>query len=61
MAPLAKAFEIRDRGFLSFEGNDLAVECCENRLCGNVMQSIAPVDDLADSPLFAGVAKELLN
>ena len=43
-----------DRGYLSFEDNDMAVEWCENRLLAS--EGVAPpvVTKLADFPIFAG-------
>lgn len=50
-----------DRGYLSFEDNDLAVEWCENRL----LESWPVVEDaparLADTPLFRGLPEPLLR
>ena len=60
LGPLSKAVDKRDRGFLVFEDNDLAVEWCENRLLGESMQLKVAVGKLADSPLFAGIAPSLM-
>jgi len=61
MEPLRKAARNGDRGFLSFEDNDLAVEWCENRLFGNIDWS-AHVDwKLADFPLFKSVTEDLMS
>jgi len=56
--PMSKSTRKGDRGFLSFEDNDLAVEWCENRLLGEA--SLAPVASgatasLAQSALFKGL------
>lgn len=60
MDPLKKAAHAADRGFLSFEDNDMAVEWCENRLFGEAQQS-APINGtLAESPLFKGVPATLM-
>jgi len=48
-----------DRGYLSFEDNDLAVEWCENRLYGEAGMAAAPVSSLADFLLFKGMPTEL--
>jgi glutaminase len=59
MEPLSKSARNGDRGFLSFEDNDLAVEWCENRLLGEQPQAPAVVWALAESSLFEGVPNEL--
>lgn len=59
--PLSKAARKGDRGFLSFEDNDLAAEWCENRLFGESMREPTPLASLADSPLFAGIPEALLE
>ncbi len=53
--PLSRSASNGDRGFLSFEDNDLAVEWCENRLFGEGAPTSAATGSLADSPLFKGV------
>jgi len=60
MDPLSKSSSSVDRGFLSFEDNDLAVEWCENRLFGKAAQTSA-IGTLADSALFAGVPEVVLE
>lgn len=59
MEPLSKSARSGDRGFLSFEDNDLAVEWCENRLLGAEPRTPAVVGSLADSSLFEGVPDTL--
>jgi glutaminase len=61
MDPLSKSVRVGDRGFLSFEDNDLAVEWCENRLYGEVSRNMAAVGSLAESPLFAGMPETLMQ
>jgi len=61
LGPLSKAVDKGDRGFLAFEDNDLAVEWCENRLLGEATQLQAGAGSLADSPLFAGIAPDLMR
>jgi glutaminase len=58
--PLSKAARGSDRGFLSFEDNDLAAEWCENRLFGEREQASAVSAALADSPLFDGMPEALM-
>lgn len=60
--PLSKSGQQpeRDRGFLSFEDNDLAVEWCENRLFSAAHYAHAPASSLAHFALFAGVPDPLL-
>lgn len=50
-----------DRGFLSFEDNDLAVEWCENRLFCTTTPPPESVTALADFPLLRGVPGSLLQ
>lgn len=50
-----------DRGFLSFEDNDLAVEWCENRLYGEAAGTLDIAATLADSPLLRGVPETLVR
>jgi glutaminase len=59
--PLSKAARGGDRGFLSFEDNDLAAEWCENRLFGEREQESAASASLADSPLFHGMPADLMD
>ncbi len=61
MGPLGKPARAGDRGFLSFEDNDLAVEWCENRLTNGVAGPSAASASLSDSLLFAGVPDPLLR
>lgn len=49
-----------DRGYLSFEDNDLAVEWCENRLLGDSAQATASQVALADCAMLKGLSPELL-
>ena len=56
---LSKAVRNDDRGYLSFEDNDLAVEWCENRLLGQA--SPAYEATLADSSLFKGLPAALMQ
>ncbi len=61
---VAKAVTKGDRGYLSFEDNDLAVEWCENRLFGESVESAeAPTayPSLADFSLFKGVPMDLIE
>lgn len=59
--PLRKSACSGDRGFLSFEDNDLAVEWCENRLFCTANPLPGRVVSLADFPLFRGVPKALMK
>ena len=61
MEPLRKAARNGDRGFLSFEDNDLAVEWCENRLFGDVDWSSHVDWKLANFPLFRSVTEDLMS
>lgn len=61
MGPLGKPARSGDRGFLSFEDNDLAVEWCENRLTRELAGTAAAGASLAHSRLFAGVPAALLD
>ena len=49
-----------DRGYLSFEDNDLAVEWCENHLLGDSVEALASQVELADCAMLKGLAPELL-
>jgi glutaminase len=59
--PLSKSGQQRDRGFLSFEDNDLAVEWCENRLFSEAPYAHAAAGCLANFALFMGVPDALLK
>jgi len=49
-----------DRGYLSFEDNDLAVEWCENHLLGDLAKPTSERVSLADCLLLRGLPPELL-
>jgi len=59
--PLGKAARGGDRGLLSFEDNDLAVEWCENRLYGEHSSLPEAHAELADSALFSGMPVDLMD
>jgi len=59
--PLKRAVTKGDRGYLSFEDNDLAVEWCENRLYGETEQPPQAVTSLTDCLFFKGVPAELMQ
>jgi glutaminase len=59
--PMSRAARGVDKGFLSFEDNDLAAEWCENRLCGMSDPDQETTSGLADTPLFAGMPDELME
>jgi glutaminase len=59
--PMRRAVEHGDRGFLSFEDNDLAAEWCENRLLSEVEKAPAARGNLADAVLFKGLPANLLQ
>jgi hypothetical protein len=59
--PLKKAAAKGDRGFLSFEDNDLAGEWCENRLLAEADQERSAPSSLSDATLFRGLAAHLLQ
>jgi glutaminase len=61
MAPLGKSQGREDRGFLSFEDNDLAAEWCENRLLAGKSWPIREIRKLAEFPLFNGVPDDLMS
>ncbi len=61
LEPMRRSARKGDRGFLSFEDNDLAVEWCENRLFGESTRKPATVASLTDSPLFKEVPDELIR
>jgi glutaminase len=56
---LGKALPAGDHGFLIFEDNDLAVEWCENRLCGKLVPPSDQPGRFDDCPLLNGVPAEL--
>ena len=61
-SPMKKAVTRGDRGYLSFEDNDLAVEWCENRLFGKSVESAetpTTYPSLANFSLFKGVPTDL--
>lgn len=60
MEPLRRNGVHRDRGFLCFEDNDLAVEWCENRLCGSETKRQITEAALGDFALFSGLPPEHL-
>lgn len=49
-----------DRGYLSFEDNDLAVEWCENHILGDFAKPTSERVSLADCVLLRGLPPELL-
>ena len=57
---LRKALARDDRGFVSFDDNDLAGEWCENRLLEEIDAEHEVVDALASSTLLRGVDADLL-
>jgi glutaminase len=59
--PLKKMMAKGDRGYLSFEDNDLAVEWCENRLVGNAALATASFPSLENFMLFKGVPLALIE
>jgi glutaminase len=63
LEPLSKSGQQRDRdrGFLSFEDNDLAVEWCENRLFSETPHTYDSACSLASFALFMGVPETLLK
>lgn len=62
VAPLSRRLpQPTDRGFLSFEDNDLAVEWCENRLLEALPGDEDAPAQLADTPLFRGLPAPLLQ
>jgi glutaminase len=60
-APLSRTAAKNDRGYLSFEDNDLAVEWCENWLLGDCAKAQTAPLPLAECALLAGLAPELLR
>jgi glutaminase len=61
MEPMSKSTGKGDRGFLSFEDNDLAVEWCENRLFGEATHTPPAPASLTDSALFRGVPADVIR
>ncbi len=61
VTPLSKAVARDDRGFLSFEDNDLAVEWCENRLLDKLERDPDGRGSLVDAALFKGLPDPLLR
>jgi len=62
VAPLSRrSNRDEDRGFLSFEDNDLAAEWCENRLLAACPPEERTPALLADTPLFRGMPAHLLS
>ena len=59
--PLSTTSPKGDRGFLSFEDNDLAVEWCENRLLGDGVGASTDQVRLAGCQLLAGMSQDLLE
>lgn len=58
--PLSRAARGNDRGYLSFEDNDLAVEWCENRLAESLSPAMPPEETPAtESVLLRGQEAEL--
>ena len=58
---LSKSVLKGDRGFLSFEDNDLAAEWCENRLLGEASWTPTTSIPLHRAPLFTGVPDPLMK
>ena len=58
--PLRRTAGRGDRGYLSFEDNDLAVEWCEDRLLGELSQWGDMHGSLGDSVMFKGCPPDLL-
>ena len=61
VSPLRKAVVKGDRGFMSFEDNDLAMEWCENRLLGTSEKMPERAGSLGDASLFKGLPDPLLQ
>lgn len=59
--PMKRTLPKGDRGYLSFEDNDLAVEWCENRLLGTAAQAGTSFLSLADFLLFKGMPAALVE
>lgn len=60
-SPLRRAVVQGDRGYLSFEDNDLAAEWCENRLLSEVAIAAPLAGQLGDAGLFKGLPAPLLQ
>ena len=60
-SPLKRVAIRGDRGYLSFEDNDLAVEWCENRLFGRAGIAPASFPSLANFLLFRGMPAALVQ
>lgn len=60
-SPLRRTAPKGDRGYLSFDDNDLAVEWCEDRLLGDRGKWSALHGTLADSVMFRNFPPELLE
>jgi len=58
--PLRRVVVKGDRGYLSFEDNDLAVEWCENRLIGDTTTPPVTGAKLENFPLLTGIPAPLL-
>jgi glutaminase len=61
LGPLRKPVLDGDRGFLSFEDNDLAVEWCENRLLGEHAPGTEGQTPIAENRLFKGVPADMMQ
>jgi len=59
--PLRRVVVKGDRGYLSFEDNDLAVEWCENRLIGDPTTPPVAGAKLENFPLLNGIPAPLLQ
>jgi len=59
--PLRKSVQRDDRGYLSFEDNDLAMEWCENRLLEGVPREENLTMPLSSATLFQGLPAHLLE
>ena len=59
--PMRRSLPKGDRGYESFEDNDLAVEWCENRLLGEAPQVTAAYPSLVTFQFFKGVLADLLQ
>lgn len=59
--PMRRAVEKGDRGYLSFEDNDLAAEWCENRILREIDKAPHPVGQLGEAALFKGLPAHLLQ
>ena len=59
--PMRRAVERGDRGYLSFEDNDLAAEWCENRILSEMTKAPTQAGRLGDAALFKGLPAPLLQ